>query len=191
MVNKILDEASLNRIRSHLNDNEICFISVNRNENTPEENNKLTKQLEIDIKKLGYGFIDIKGAYIETDINSGEKKQVIEKSFFVINTNFKGTKKFSNEMFTLAKKYNQETILLKDSLHPAAWYAPDGTQISAEKTKLTTKDLESGYSSFKGHTFSLIEAVFDYENFNTEKRGFGLAIEGILLRKALGLKDIT
>jgi hypothetical protein len=58
-------EAKLSRVLQHINDDEICFISACRNENSNKENEKYTEELATDIRSLGYSYITILGGFTE------------------------------------------------------------------------------------------------------------------------------
>ena len=79
-----LIEARLSRILKHINDNEICFISACRSENSNKENKKFTEELAADIRSLGYSYITVLGGFTE---NRGKENEadIVEASFFVIN----------------------------------------------------------------------------------------------------------
>lgn len=189
---KQLKEAGLNRIIQHITNEPICFILASRKTNGHELNKQLTKQLGIDLQKLGYGFIRVTGGYPEKQLD-GTTKDVIEQSFIVIDNNkrFKKASNFAEEMFELAKEYKQDSILLQDDTHKAAWYdSITREQIGNIKDKLTVTDIEDGFSIIHGKKFSLVEADYTYKNHYKDARSFGYAIEAILLRKRLGLKEI-
>jgi len=113
-VADLLHESSLSRVNSHVKNRNIGMITAHRGENTSKENQSNNKELENHIKTAGYGFIKVKGRYIE---NHGTKnaKAVDEDSFLVIGK--KGDDK--GELLSFLKKhgkhYNQDSILHKSS----------------------------------------------------------------------------
>ena len=102
----MINEGGLSRIQQAISDPSVSFaiISASRNENTPEQNKELTKQLMKEVAK--YGFVKLQGGYIEN--SNGEDVVVTEKSVMV-----RGIPK--EEALALGKKYNQDSILWKDS----------------------------------------------------------------------------
>ena len=119
-INKEARGAGLSRFKKHLEDNTlICCISAYRKGNTKEENNKQTAALRNNLSSLGYGYIELKGGYLET----GEDKPEPEISFCVINNEFKDatteedrktiSEQFVDEMRYLCSQYKQDSILIK------------------------------------------------------------------------------
>lgn len=119
-INKEARGAGLSRFKKHLEDNTlICCISAYRKGNTKEENNKQTDALRNNLSSLGYGYVELKGGYLE----EGEKEPNPEISFCVINNEFKDatseedkqiiSKQFVDEMRYLCSTYKQDSILIK------------------------------------------------------------------------------
>ena len=102
-LSEYLKESSLSRIWKHVEDDAKSFgvISAYRANEPNNDNNH--KQLKTSIRDLGYGFIEMRGGYKEE-----EGGFVKEKSLFIPNI----TKK---EMIKLGQKYEQDSILYKDS----------------------------------------------------------------------------
>jgi len=103
-------EASLSRVFNHTQNRNIGIISANRNNLTPKENKIRTSHLKSEIAKY-FGYITIKGSYIENKGQPDERK-VEEISFLVIGNNndsgnLKGFLKKEGE------KYQQDSILYK------------------------------------------------------------------------------
>lgn len=187
-----LKEAGLNRIIAHIKNESVCFISASRRTNGHELNKKLTYKLGQELQKLGYGFIHVTGGYPEKQ-KDGTIKDVIEQSFIVIDNNTKlGLySNFVDEMFALARTYDQDSILLKADGYDPAWYDSISREpISEIKNNISVNDIATGFSIIHGRKFSLIESDYSYKNYTKDQRGFGYAIEAIMLRKKLGLKEI-
>jgi len=131
----MLLEASYTRVHQHTQNSTLGFISASRGELSPAENNERHKQLKLDLDalrvKYGWSHIPTEGGYIE---NRGEptERVVKERSMMVIGKpeHHEAMKK---EMGILAKKYNQDSVLVKGpnqnaeligtKEHPDAWPA--------------------------------------------------------------------
>lgn len=176
-----LDEARLSRILKHIYDNEICFISACRGENTNKQNTAETKRLETDVRNLGYGFIQIIGGYTE---NSGTplEKEVYESSIVVINTLKQND--FDKEMLYLCGKYKQECVLLKSDEHETAWYDKDGNRVSPVLSNLSIHDFEKGFSKIHGQKFSLVETNEQFIQ-DESPRSLSSVVYGMWLREAM------
>lgn len=124
----IVDLSSMSRIEQHAK-NGMVGISAMRGgmpvdktyeEFTPEEKAKyqedvkITKELERDIRALGYGFIKTLGGFIETDENTGKYVNANEFSFLIPydpNGRFNPVD-FVIEFAHLADQYGQQSILV-------------------------------------------------------------------------------
>lgn len=179
-----LTEANISRIVKHLNDDELCFITAFRKENSRDKNTELNKQLANDLRFLGYGFINITGGFIE-DRGEPTEKKVTEQLYLVINNNDpkKYTINFAKEMIYLCNKYNQDDILLKTKDYPAAWYDKKGNRESEIFTKISLKNIQDGFSKIHGTKFSLIETNYEFEEYSRLKQTFGTTCQGIKLRR--------
>jgi hypothetical protein len=108
----LINEASLGRVYSHTKDRNIGMITAHRAENTAKENHDRNKELEDHIRKAGYGYIKVKGRYIENH-GTPQAKHVDEHSFMVVGK--KGDDKGELKSFLKkhGEKYNQDSILHK------------------------------------------------------------------------------
>ena len=79
----LLDESSLGRVLQHTKGRNIGMITAHRGENSAEENNARNKELEGHIRKAGFGFIKVKGRYIENH-GTPEARAVDEHSYLVV-----------------------------------------------------------------------------------------------------------
>ncbi len=175
-------EARLSRVLQHINDNEICFISACRNENSNKENEKYTEELVTDIRSLGYSYITILGGFTE---NQGKENEVdvTEASFFVINNGNKKT--FAEDMLWLCGKYKQESILLKTADYEPRWYNKYGKPTSPVLSKFSIHDIKNGFSKIHGNKFSLISENTEYELSGTKKPNFARHMYGYFLRELM------
>lgn len=105
--------SSVGRIYQHAKNRNMGAMSAFRNENSLKENRERNEKLKAMIRKAGYGFIKVKGRYIE---NEGTDKEttVDEESFMVIgdNTN-EGADRLNAFLKEAAIEFDQESVLLK------------------------------------------------------------------------------
>jgi hypothetical protein len=111
-VSSFLNESSLSRVMQHTKERNIGMITAFRSENTKQENLKLNKELESDIRKLGYGLIRVKGRYIE-NYGTENATPVDENSFLVVGDKGDDKDKLLKQLQVLGKKYKQDSILHK------------------------------------------------------------------------------
>lgn len=177
-----ITEAKLSRILKHIDDDEICFISACRSENSKKENLAYTKELGTDIRSLGYSYITVIGGFTE---NKGLPTEidVTEASFFVINNGNKDN--FVKDMLWLCNKYKQESILLKTKEYASGWYDADGKLQSPVLTKFSIHDIENGFTKIHGNKFSLISENTEYEQAGINKPNFARYIRGYWLRELM------
>jgi hypothetical protein len=111
-----LDEASLGRVLQHIegkkNVKNWGMLTAYRYANTPNENKKLNKELEAELRAMGHGFFKVEGHWVEcqdgnlsyTDCPPNLLKDAIEESLFVPNISAK-------EIHNLGKKYQQDAVI--------------------------------------------------------------------------------
>lgn len=107
-----LHEASLSRVHSHTQNKNLGMITAQRGENTAKENSALNKELEKNIRDAGYGFIKVKGRYIENHATD-KAKAVDEDSYLVIGNNEDDNGKLLAFLKKQGIKYKQDSILHK------------------------------------------------------------------------------
>lgn len=109
---EFINESSLSRVHAHTEGRNIGMITAHRGENTAQENKAKNKELEGHIRKAGYGFIHVKGRYVENH-GTPQARNVDEHSYLVVGK--KGDDK--GELKHFLKKhgahYNQDSILHK------------------------------------------------------------------------------
>jgi len=111
-----LDEASLGRVLQHIqgkkNVKNWGMLTAYRYVNTPNENKKLNKELESELRAMGHGFFKVEGHWVEcqdgnlsySDCPPNLLKDAIEESLFVPNISAK-------EIHKLGKKYQQDAVI--------------------------------------------------------------------------------
>jgi hypothetical protein len=107
-----LNEASLSRVLTHTQGRNIGMITAHRGENTAAENKALNSDLEGHIRKAGFGFLKVKGRYVENH-GTPQARNVDEHSYLVIGK--KGDDKGHLLHFLKAHgaQYKQDSILHK------------------------------------------------------------------------------
>jgi hypothetical protein len=111
-----LDEASLGRVLQHIqgkkNVKNWGMLTAYRYANSPNQNKKLNKELEGELRKMGHGFFKVEGHWVECqdgnlsyeDCQKNLLKDAIEESLFVPNISAK-------EIHKLGKKYQQDAVI--------------------------------------------------------------------------------
>jgi len=139
-----LKESSLSRIWKFIEDDKYSFgvVSAFRTENSGAENKQLHKNLKIQVREMGYGFIEMKGGWVEEGMFSSEE------SLFIPKINKK-------QMLELGKEYDQFSVIYKDK-SGFYEYSPYGKVLSkfkhgkgAENLELAKELLKSFFSSLK------------------------------------------
>ena len=117
-----LDESankSLSRVLRHTEGRNIGMITGNRNENTTKENTANNSKLESDLRSAGYGFIKVKGRFIE-NYNTPKAKAVDENSYLVIGKKGDDKGALLHTLKNLGSKFKQDNILHKPHDEPEA-----------------------------------------------------------------------
>lgn len=169
-------ETTFARLKRHFNDRNCAFISACRAGNTPEQNNKATEALEKDLRDLGYGFIKVKGGYVEIS-DDGTKVPVIEKTFAIFDNNHQNFNNFpqgfktnfKRDMIGLCRKYNQDTVFVKEKDQPGHYYDQAGKAFG-NYNDISTEDIENYFTTLRSNTFKFTEAEeTEYNGVNMEE----------------------
>lgn len=161
-----LDESSLGRIHQHIVSNPKVknwgVVTASRGELTPAENAKRNKELENDLRKLGYGFVHVDGMWQECrkpnteykDCPDDMKVPTEEKSLFIPNIS-------KEHIQSLGKKYQQDSVLFADEATKAKGEATFIDSKSGEAFnigKFAPGKIAQGYSKLKGgKVFTFLE----------------------------------
>ena len=100
---------------------EFVVMSADRGEKSPAENMQRYKKMKAATKAAGYPFSELQGKWIETDEDSGEKREVIENSL-VIYSDERGdvAREEGASLFDFGKKmsemYDQEAFIYGELL---------------------------------------------------------------------------
>jgi hypothetical protein len=114
-----LNETTLKKLLTKHSDAGYVILTAFRGEFDYKQNVKRNQLLKADIDKSGYSYIPVWGGFIETDVESGEQKEVKERSFIILNFQ-RGTNEPMGDSEDLkelgrklCKKYAQESYLYK------------------------------------------------------------------------------
>jgi len=153
-----LDEASIGRIYQHVVSNPKVknwgVVTASRGELTPAENKQRNKELENDLRKLGYGFVHVDGMWQECrkpdteykDCPDDMKVPTEEKSLFIPNIS-------QEHIQSLGKKYQQDSVLFADDKAKAngeATFIDSKSGESFNIGKFSPGKIAQGYSKMKG-----------------------------------------
>jgi hypothetical protein len=150
-----LDEASLGRVLQHIqgkkNVKNWGMLTAYRYVNTPNENKKLNKQLESELRAMGHGFFKVEGHWVEcqdgnlsySDCPPNLLKDAIEESLFVPNISAK-------EIHKLGKKYQQDAVIFggEQTKGNATLIFKDGKVENIGK--FSPDKIQQAYSKLKG-----------------------------------------
>lgn len=103
-------ESKLSRIWKHIESKgNFSIIAAQRGGLSQKENKMNHMSLIKDVRGMGYGYIEMKGGWEETEEKDGKKikMMVTEDSLFI-------PKMDKREALKLGKKYDQETVIVKD-----------------------------------------------------------------------------
>ncbi len=110
---QFIHESSLSRVVSKSKKGGTAILSGSRADKSPKENKARAKQLDKDIRGKGYGgATKATGRYTERDKETGKETKVKERSH-IVSSGKKGKRKFKKDMKALAKKYDQDSILIQ------------------------------------------------------------------------------
>jgi hypothetical protein len=153
-----INEASLGRIYQHVVSNPKMknwgVVTASRGELTPAENKQRNKELEADLRKMGYGFVHVDGMWQECrkpdteykDCPDDMKVPTEEKSLFIPNIS-------QQHIQALGKKYQQDSVLFADEKAKANGEATFIDSKSGEAFnigKFSPGKIAQGYSKMKG-----------------------------------------
>ena len=153
-----INEASLGRIYQHVVSNPKMknwgVVTASRGELTAAENKQRNKELENDLRKLGYGYVHVDGMWQECrkpdteykDCPDDMKVPTEEKSLFIPNIS-------QEHIQALGKKYQQDSVLFADDKAKAngeATFIDSKSGESFNIGKFSPGKIAQGYSKMKG-----------------------------------------
>jgi hypothetical protein len=127
------------------------MMTAYRYANTPNQNKKLNKELEGQLRKMGHGFFKVEGHWVECqdgnlsyeDCPKNLLKDAIEESLFVPNISAK-------EIHKLGKKYGQDAVIFggEETKGNATLIFKDGKVENIGK--FSPNKIQQAYSKLKG-----------------------------------------
>lgn len=176
-----VNEASLGRVYQHIQKDaseSFAILTAFRGGLPKRENIKRNKQLQSDVRSLGYGFFKVKGYWQECEDSELEyedcpedlKVPVVEDSLFVPNISRK-------EAVRLAKKYEQDAIVYQgeETNDKVEIISKEGKTVD-KLGKFNPNKIAQGYTKIKGKNFT-------FEGFQYKPTG---QLSGMLLNVLLG-----
>jgi hypothetical protein len=155
---KYLIEASLGRVWQHTQNRNIGMISASRGDLTPEENNRRTRELKAEVRKAGFGFIPVKGRYVENH-GKPDSRNVDEHALLVIGKDGDDKGQLLGTLKNLGSKYGQDSILHKPhNFHAASLH---GTNDSFGRDKVV--EVGDWHPNRAGEFHSLIRGKKPFE----------------------------
>jgi hypothetical protein len=110
---QFVHESSLSRVVSKSKKGGTAILSGSRADKSAKENKARAKQLDKDIRGKGYGgATKATGRYTERDKETGKETKVKERSH-IVSSGKKSKKDFKKDMKKLAKKYDQDSVLVQ------------------------------------------------------------------------------
>jgi len=170
-----LNEISLSRLYKHIEDKRpIATLSGFRYQDedgsilTLQQNRARNAQIESELKRQNYGYMKVKGAYIEKG-QDGKEVEVAEESFLVIGELGKGDQ-LKSLVVKLGKKFGQDSILYRDdngktqliSTRADSFVGPVGS--TEQLGRFVPTQLGDYYTKLKGNrkfTFKAISESFE------------------------------
>lgn len=192
-----LDESSMGRIHQHIVSNPKVknwgVVTASRGELTPAENTKRNKELENDLRKLGYGFVHVDGMWQECrkpnteykDCPDDMKVPTEEKSLFIPNIS-------KEHIQSLGKKYQQDSVLFADEETKARGEATFIDSKSGESFnigKFAPGKVAQGYSKMKGDkVFTFLQPGEKGETPKEQPKKTDMKLKSLLPKNVLDKK---
>ena len=108
LVETLLNEGGTSRVYSYMTGNkDWAIISPYRNNRTKSENAERMKDLKSEIKRIGYGYTELKSTWAETDSKTGGVTHSNEYSLLIYGIN-------KREAVKLGTEFEQSSIIIKE-----------------------------------------------------------------------------
>ena len=107
-----VNESSIGRMRYHATGSNVAIVTANRKDFNAETNLARNQELIKLIKKAGYGYIHVKGHYIE-GYGTEQARPVEEHSFVVIGKRGNDNGKLLNDARSWGEHFGQDSIFYK------------------------------------------------------------------------------
>lgn len=158
-----LDEAGLSRVIKHLDTRSVGIVTAFRGSCSTGENptTLLTKnrqrnqQLQEEIQRQGYGYLKLRGTWVENE-GTPEECPVTEESFLVIGEPNDDQDRLRRFIVTMGTKWNQDAVIYKPWNTTTAnliFKNDPATLVPIGTFTLDPQKIDKMYSIFKGHKF--------------------------------------
>ena len=148
---QFIHESSLSRVVSKSKKGGTAILSGSRADKSPKENKARAQQLDKDIRGKGYGgATKATGRYTERDKETGKESKVKERSH-IVSSGKKSKKDFKKDMKKLARKYDQDSILVQKKKGTAGLKATRKGGLGKHKSVALGK-MRPGRASKEGDT---------------------------------------
>ena len=107
----ILNESSLTRLHSKMQDSTTGVITAYRGEFTKRENQQRNKSLVAKLMAKGYSVTAVRGSYIE-NYESEDATEVSEHSFFVAPRKPEQSETLEQDLVALGQEFDQDSVLI-------------------------------------------------------------------------------
>ena len=107
----IMNESSLTRLHSKMQDSTTGVITAYRGEFTKRENQQRNKSLVAKLMAKGYSVTAVRGSYIE-NYESEDATEVSEHSFFVAPRKPEQSETLEQDLVALGQEFDQDSVLI-------------------------------------------------------------------------------
>jgi hypothetical protein len=167
--NQLINEVNLGRVYQHTQNRNIGMITAHRGEYEAGENNQRNQELEDSIRKAGFGYVKVRGRYIENH-GTENANPVDEHSFLVIGKQGNDNGELLSFLKNHGEKYEQDSILHKS--HDSETAQLHGTKEGGYPGMGETVDVGKFHPSRAGefHTVLRNRKTFSFESFSLVNR---------------------
>lgn len=148
------------------------MISASRGDLPSSENKERNKSLEKDIRGAGYGFVHVRGRYIENYGKKDQREPSDEHSYMVIGKKGDDAGHLKGTLTKLGSKYNQDSVLHKS--HNETNAKLHGTNETGYPGKDKSVDVGEFHPSRAGEFHSLLKGKGKTFTFEEYEFGFYL-----------------
>lgn len=148
----------IEEIEHYLRNYDIATMSAFRNEYDRGENLARNAKMKNDLVKQGFKVLECPGSgYVEERTDTGEPKEVIEDSFFVINIKEIDSDKFRDIVHTIGNKYEQESVAVGDKSRVRLVDANGASFVIGGTDKVRSPNIGPFFTTYKGVRFEFVE----------------------------------
>lgn len=107
-----INESSIGRVAYHVNGSNVAIVTAHRSGNSVSENNARNESLKKLISEKGYGYVRVKGHYVE-GYGSPTARDVNENAFLVVGKRGDDNGELLNDARSWGEHFSQDSILHK------------------------------------------------------------------------------